>query len=222
MRRSRTLWWRSKCALLLAVASSAGLARADDTSFGAPGQHMLFGDVGLELAIGGGDTVDGEAAAHNLAVTLAPGWMTFVARNLALGAALNATYGDYEMGAWPYTEVELALSAGLGVNVPLVDRWSFLPRVWVGGGYLERRYDGPSEAAFDYVPPVFDDVPTASATPSAISGWFGVSRLWLALQAQIAPAIYIAVGPHARLRVPVQRGPTLLAIGLSASFGVFF
>jgi len=212
-----------KCALLIAVVASAGLARADDSSFGAPGQRMLFGDVGLELAIGGGSTVDGDVTAHDVAVSLAPGWMSFVARNLALGAALNATYGDYGMGAWPYTEVELALAAGLGVNVPLAERWSFFPRLWVGAGHMERHYGGPSEAAFEYVPPVFDDVP-ASAMPSAstISGWFGVGRLLLALQAQIAPAIYIAAGPHARLRLPFHRGPGFFAVGLSASLGVFF
>jgi hypothetical protein len=212
------------CALLFAVVSSAGPAHADDTSFGAPGQLLLFGDVGLELELGGGSTADGDATAHDVAVSLAPGWMSFVARDLALGAAMSATYGDYEMGAWPYTELELALSAGVGWNVPLADRLSFFPRLWLGAGYIERRYGGPSEAAFDYVPPLYDYVPPAPAMPSAatISGWYGVSRLSLALQFQIAPAIYIAAGPHARLRVPLVRGPGLLAFGLSASLGVFF
>jgi hypothetical protein len=211
------------CALLLALASSAGLARADVGRFGAQGQHVLFGDVGLELAIGGGSTVDGDATAHDVAVSLVPGWMFFVAHNLALGVALNATYGDYGMVAWPYTELELALSAGLGVNVPLAHRLSFFPRLWVGAGYMERRYRSPSDAAFTYVPPIYDDWPSASAMPSAdISGWFGVGQVSLALQFQIAEAIYIAAGPHARLRVPFHRGSGLAAIGLSAGLGVFF
>lgn len=202
--------------LACTIAAMPRMARAQEPAFGAAGQKVVFGDVGFELDFG---TDQADELQTDWAVGVAPGILYFFARNLAVGLALRGTYADYAATAYPYTDAELAGSAGFGVNVPLSPRLSFFPKLWVGAGYMRRQYAEDALPDQTYYDPSFLPLPEPTTT---IEGAFATAELGLPLQVQLGSAAYLGFGPSARLRLPFEDGTGLFRVGVTAGMGGFF
>jgi hypothetical protein len=207
--------WR--CGLwVLALALAPGTARAQDPAFGSPGQKVVSGAIHAELDIGSGapDTVE---VARDWVLGFSPSVFYFAAQDLALGVSPSVAYEDIGMTVVPYTQVDVALSLGAGWNIPLSDGVTLFPQLWIGLGYLRRRYEEFSIPG-PYRDPSFP-IPESNRTES---GGFAMLQLPLPLQFQLGFATYIAIGPRAFVRVPLADGSAVLRVGLSAEFGAFF
>jgi hypothetical protein len=215
--------WRSRAQGLVLLASLCAPAtgRAEGEAFGAQGQRVPFGGVGLELALAAGAPGTGDEIGRDLSVHASPGVLYFFAPDLLAGVSLDARYSDYELRLTPYEEIELGPSVGFGVHVPLSDRIGFLPRLWLGGGYAWRRYAAVPAPA----PPLVFADPSfmAQREPErTVEGAFASAQLLLPLVLHLARGTFISVGPHARLRLAFERGQRLFRFGLSAGIGRYF
>ena len=210
-------WKRASC-VILALLSAPALAAAEDDGFGAPGQRVVSGAVGLELAIGSGFRGSDEVE-RDVTLGFAPSLLYFVARNLAVGISPTVAYADVDTVVIPYTEVEGALNFGVGWNLPLAGRVSLFPQLWLGAGYMHEQFDAW------FMSPVYNDPEFAMSMPDpdyTVSGWFAAGTLLLPAHFPLGEATYVAVGARARLRVPFDEGTRLFRFGLTGGFGGFF
>ncbi len=197
------------------LTAAPGLLRAQEPTFGAAGQKVVFGGVGIELDFGNGLN---DELQTDWTVDVVPGILYFVARNLAVGCALRGSYADYAATAFPYTESELGGSIGLGVNLPLSPRLSFFPRLWLGAGHMRREYDAVTLPTPRYEDPSF----ATPELPTTLEGGFAIGEFGLPLQLQLGSAAFLAFGPSVRLRLPFEDGSSIFRVGLTTSVGGFF
>jgi hypothetical protein len=207
--------WRSGL-WVLAMVSVPGLAQAQDPVFGSPGQKVVSGVICAELDIGSGARNSAEVE-RDWVLGVFPNFLYFVTRDLALGVSPSAAYEDIGMTVIPYTQVDVALSLGAGWNVPLTDGVRLFPQLWLGLGYMHRRYENV------LMPATYNDPSFATPEPERTDrGGFTMLHLPLPLQFQLGSATYLAIGPRAFVRIPLADGSAVLRVGLSAGLGAFF
>jgi hypothetical protein len=131
MRHVGSSCFRWACAgfVVASFALAAGPALAQSNPFGAEGQVVPFGDVGVELELAGGAPGTGGALGHNFSLQISPSVLYFVARNFAVGFGLTFRYGDYALQQWPYEDLEFGADVGAGVHLPINETAGFFPRI---------------------------------------------------------------------------------------------
>jgi hypothetical protein len=217
---NRCHWLRTIHAVVLGCWVLAGArAHADANMFGAAGQYVPFGRVGVEFALAGGAPGARGELGKDLSVQVCPGLMSFFARNLAWGVGLDIRYADYELPTWPFTELELGASAAFGVHVPLSELVGVFPQLWIGGGYLRREY-----LALIQFPLAFTDPTYQSSSESGLTfeGPYLSGQLVLPLVFNVARATIISVGPHARMQWVLEQAESGFVFGISAGVGRYF
>jgi hypothetical protein len=214
--------WKPIAWLLLSLLSAPALVSADDTEFGEPGQRVLSGGVGLELVIGSGFESAGfrvsDGVERDIGLSLAPSLLYFIVRDLAIGISPEVSYADVDTAVFQYSELELEARLGFGWNVPLADRVSVFAQLWLGPGYMHRRYEPWPMPLVYYSDPSFSP-PEPDYT---LSGWFAAGQLLLPVHFQLGDATFVAIGPRARLRWAFEEGTRLFRFGVTGAFGGFF
>jgi hypothetical protein len=139
--------WGLGSLLAFAVVIASGAARAEPNDapepgprFGARGQWALLGGTNVSLSSFSYD----HSSAGGSGVTVSPELDYFFLRNVSLGLAVDASYGDtqgYGADGSLVETRETSVSGGVrvGVNIPLGELFSWFPRLTVGYEWIRRQ-----------------------------------------------------------------------------------
>ena len=197
----------------------AARARADSSEnpFGAKGQLVPLAGASIAVELGAGAPGTGGELGRDISISLSPQVLYFCARNLMCGVGVDLSIVDRDLLAFPYNELDLGVSVGVGVHVPLSATLGLLPRLWLNAGYMRRKFKD-----FDFAAPSFDD-PTFQSEPASLTkGSYVGLELILPLAFQLAQATFISVGPSVRFHWAIVHGTRSLDYGVSAGIGRYF
>lgn len=208
---------RVRCGLVLLVCLCSSPAAAGEAPepFGKAGQRAVFGALGGWLRLG----KQASEVKHDLQFSASPGLWLFVLDNFALGAAVQASYGDNELTPFAYSEAGLSADLGCGLNIPFKSSFSLFPRLWLGLGWMtltERVLAAPSSDGF--ADPNF----TLETRRQTKHGLYGSAALQAPLHFQLAATTYFEVGPFASLVLASEELEDRVRFGLTLGIGSVF